>query len=431
MQNFFGTDGIRGEYGKTVTEDVAYKLGGALGDGGNIVVIGRDTRLSGASLTDALAEGIFDAGGNAINIGILPTNATAYFTRRLDADFGVMISASHNPPTDNGLKVFDRYGFKLSEAKQLEISRLMTEQRGFSGVCPPCSVWTKAQEIYLNELQTIARLNGIEVSLDCGYGASYIVAPKIFELAGAKTAVFHDKLEGGKINLRCGATCPEFLAAKAKNSPLAFSYDGDADRLAVLEYGETVEADRVFYALAKYFEQTNTLSRGIVAGTILTNVGVEKALNDIGLQLIRSDVGDGNLAALMKQKGINLGGEESGHYLLFDYATSADAVINSLVVAAMVLKTGYISEFTKELNLVPVSKIDLVITQQQKEKLLKNNFARTAAVKLNSEFPQARTVVRFSGTEPKLRFFVEANENAEKIIEKAKKLFSAAIDKTE
>ena len=431
MQNFFGTDGIRGEYGKVVTEDIAYKLGGALGEGGNIVVIGRDTRLSGNSLTNALAEGIFDAGGNAVNIGILPTNATAYFTRRLDADFGVMISASHNPPHDNGLKVFDRYGFKICEAKQHEISKLMTEQRGFSGISPTCDIFLKAEEIYLSELQTITRLNGLEVALDCGYGASYLIAPKIFERVGAKAIVFHDKLDGAKINLRCGATCPEFLSKNAKQTPLAFSYDGDADRLAVLEYGKIVEADRILYALAKFLEQSNMLSRGIVAGTILTNAGVEKSLNQIGLSLARSDVGDGNLAALMTQKGINLGGEESGHYLLFDYASSSDAILNSLVVANMVLKTGSIGEYTKELKLVPVTKFDFEITQQQKEKLEKTNFIRSAAVKLNGEFPNSRILIRFSGTEQKLRFFVETEENVEKVIEKAKKLFSATVDKME
>lgn len=427
MYNYFGTDGIRGEYGKAVTEDIAYKLGAALGGDESVAVVGRDTRVSGESLLAAFAEGVWSQGGNVVNIGVLPTNAVAFFTRKLGADYGVMISASHNLAADNGLKVFDKYGIKICLTKQREISRKIDEKQNYSGSGSEPELWGDAESLYLDDLfGKFDGLGGMEITLDLAHGAAYSAAPKIFERLGARVTKLSSSPDGEKINYRCGAATPEFLRSACRTE-LGFAYDGDADRLAVVENGVIIDNNRIFYAVAKYMEENKMLSRGIVVGTVLTNAGAENALMKIGLKLSRSEVGDIKIAERMNSLGVNLGGEESGHYLVYDYATSSDSVINSLLLANIVRKTGPISEYTKEMSLVKVSKMDFTVTDEQKRFITESNLIEKNLVKLAALFPETRTVLRLSGTEPKVRIFVEADENAERVMEAARELFDEAL----
>ncbi|MEG1706395.1 MAG: phosphoglucosamine mutase, partial [Clostridia bacterium] len=321
--NFFGTDGIRGTYGSTITDGTAFLLGKCLAQEhqGVIVVVGRDTRKSGDALFNSLLLGIYSGGGNCINLGILPTNSVGHFTRKLGADFGVMISASHNPPKDNGLKVFDRYGVKLCEPMQLKLSAnmeilLATVPKG--KVHEP--VFYDIENIYCEDIMSKIKVNlhGINIALDCCYGASYRVGKTLFNLCGANVSAYCDFARGQLINVSCGATHTEFLQGKVEGTDcdLGFAFDGDCDRLAVFERDRLISPDRILYLYAKYMSECGLLNNNIVVGTVLTNGGVARALKKLGLTLSRSDVGDTNVFIKMMELSSNLGGENSGHYLL-------------------------------------------------------------------------------------------------------------------
>lgn len=408
--NFFGTDGIRGSFGSTLTTGTAFLLGKSLALSGEcpIVVVARDTRLSGEALYSALSDGVYDGGGNVINLGILPTNAVGHFTRKLGGDYGVMITASHNPPNDNGLKVFDRYGVKLCASKQRVLSKAMSSLSvgDACGVTEP--VFYDIHNIYCEDvLRAISvDLSGVNVALDCCYGATYRVAPLVFGKAGASVTALCAKPNGKKINVGCGATVPDFLrsAMDGKHFDVGFSFDGDGDRLSVVQDGKVVPNGKVFYALAKHFKQTGALRHNAVVGTTLTNGGVEAALDAIGIKLLRSDVGDVNVFNLMAREGLTLGGEESGHYLLCDYATSSDAIINALAVCEVIRNNGSLWAYTEECIEVPslLKSFPIAKTFAPTEHALAATIAR-----VTQQYPSCRVVLRKSGTESKLRAYVE------------------------
>lgn len=427
MINMFGTDGIRGEYGTFLTCGVAYQLGTSLADlcaEGGIIVVGRDTRLSGGALLNAFISGVEDNGGVAVNIGILPTNAVAHFTRKLGADYGVMISASHNPPTDNGLKVFDKYGVKLCEKKQQEVSSVMEKLtvNYNEEVVRARAPFENIGETYVRDIyrKIPVDLDGIKLSLDCCYGASFEVARKLFALTKADLTVYCGFNDGSQINVSSGATHPEYLIEKLaqNNSQLGFAFDGDADRLSVFEKGKQVDNTAVFYCLIKYYTEHNMLSRGAVVGTVLTNSGLEKAIAKLGLTLMRSAVGDEKIFQLMTAKGVNLGGEESGHYLLSDYATSSDALINALMVSQIYKEKGSLVEYAKELRLLPVHTRNVKIAPEQVQILKEKDAFAQISENFSAGNPQLRLVLRPSGTEPVVRIFVEGDaENPDKMLD--------------
>lgn len=417
--NFFGTDGIRGTYGSTLNDGTAFLLGKSLALLGNdcpIIVIGRDTRNSGERLFQCLSQGIYQGGGNVINLGILPTNAVGHFVRKFGGDYGVMITASHNPPNDNGLKVFDRYGVKLCQAKQKVVSAMMNSQSTddftMQNVFEP--VFYDIQNIYAEDVVRAVdiRLDNVRVALDCCYGASYRVASKIFERTGASVTAFCDTLCGDKINVNCGATHTEFLQSKLakRNYNVSFAFDGDCDRLAVFEGEKFVPNNKIYYAIAKYLHQKGILKKNTVVGTLLTNGGVEQALNKLGITLLRSDVGDTNVFNLMAQNGLNFGGEESGHYLLTDYATTADGIINALLVAKIYKEVGSIFDYTHECQDLAYMSKSIPITDKN------TAYADETALKQIAEqitklYPTCRVVLRKSGTEPKIRAYIEGKNS--------------------
>lgn len=417
--NFFGTDGIRGTYGSTLNDGTAFLLGKSLALLGNdcpIIVIGRDTRNSGERLFQCLSQGIYQGGGNVINLGILPTNAVGHFVRKFGGDYGVMITASHNPPNDNGLKVFDRYGVKLCHAKQKVVSAMMNSQSTddftMQNVFEP--VFYDIQNIYAEDVVRAVdiRLDNVRVALDCCYGASYRVASKIFERTGASVTAFCDTLCGDKINVNCGATHTEFLQSKLvkRNYNISFAFDGDCDRLAVFEGEKFVPNNKIYYAIAKYLHQKGILKKNTVVGTLLTNGGVEQALNKLGITLLRSDVGDTNVFNLMAQNGLNFGGEESGHYLLTDYATTADGIINALLVAKIYKEVGSIFDYTHECQDLAYMSKSIPITDKNTA-YADENALKQIAEQITKLYPTCRVVLRKSGTEPKIRAYIEGKNS--------------------
>ncbi len=417
--NFFGTDGIRGTYGSTLTNSTAFLLGKAialLGQDCPIIVIGRDTRNSGEALFQSLSQGIYQGGGNVINLGILPTNAVGHFVRKFGGDYGVMITASHNPPMDNGLKVFDRYGVKLCPAKQKIVSAMMNslqeEKLSSNKLFEP--VFYDIQNIYAEDVcrAVPVNLNGLRIALDCCYGASYTVAQKVFERCGATVTTYHNSKCGDKINVNCGATHTEFLASKIADGTkhISFAFDGDADRLALFEKDKLVANNKVFYAIAKYLKQRNSLTKNTVVGTILTNGGVQKALEDVGITLLRANVGDTNVFNLMAQNSLNFGGEESGHYLLTDYATTADAIVNALFLCKIYKEVGSILAFTKECEDIPCISKSISICPQNQD-YADSHTLQQLSERISSLYPSCRVVLRKSGTEPKIRAYIEGENS--------------------
>lgn len=415
VMNYFGTDGIRGTYGSTLTNRTAFLLGKSLASCGDcpIVVIARDTRTSGEKLFSALAQGVYDGGGNVINLGVLPTNAVAHFVRKFGGDFGVMISASHNPPCDNGLKVFDKYGVKLCTSKQVKLSQIMDEFAHCTykqtAVAEP--VFYDIVNFYTDDIVKLVNVNlqGINVALDCCYGASYRVAPLAFEKSHAsKVTAFCTKPSGNKINVNCGATHTDYLLDKMSKGgyQLGFAFDGDADRLAVFEGTQFVPNNKVFYAIAKYLNEGGKLLHNTVCGTTLTNGGVVRSLAQLGIATIRSDVGDVNVFNKMVANNLNFGGEESGHYLLCDFATSADAVINALFVAKIYTEVGSILNYTSDCNDLPYVMNSINLTDETARLATEPNLQATAT-RVSALYPNCRLVLRKSGTENKLRCYAE------------------------
>lgn len=422
--NFFGTDGIRGAYGSTVTDSTAFLLGKSLallGEDCPIVLIARDTRPSGEKLFCALAQGVYAGGGNVINLGVLPTGAVGHFVRKMGGDFGVMITASHNPPQDNGLKVFDKYGVKLCPAKQQTVSRLMSSIVADN----PCGkvfepVFYDIENIYCDDVSAGAELSGLRIALDCCYGAACKVAPMLFERAGAKVTAFCTA-KNGKINVGCGANNPEFLLKKMQKGGfrLGFAVDGDADRLAVFEDKYRVSDNKVFYAIAKYMSSRGLLRKNAVCGTTLTNGGVEKALADIGVRLLRSEVGDVNVFGVMAHNNLNFGGEPSGHYILSDLETGSDALVNALFLCKIFLEEGSLLAYTQECRDVPFVTRDVPL---EEGRLATPSGISGVSQRVTGLFPQCRVVIRKSGTENKVRVYAEG-ENAQSAAECAAAAF--------
>ena len=412
--NLFGTDGIRGKFGQELTMDKAYALGKVLAEeeAGCVVVIGKDTRTSGDELASALSKGVFDYGGQIINLGIVPTNAVAYYVLKTGADYGVMISASHNPPEYNGLKVFDKYGVKICLSKQLEFSKNMLQTQ----ISLPQSnafvpIFEGAEKQYCEYLLKAISvdLKGVKIALDCSYGSAYRVAKEVFLAKNAEVVAYADFNKGELINMDCGAVCPKFLQSQMANNDcdLGFAFDGDADRLAVFEGTTQVLPDRVLYAYAKYMASQDILLKNTVVGTIMTDGGLQKALKQIGVNLVRTDVGDGNIYEKMTQEGYVLGGENSGHYLLGEYATGSDAILNALLIAKIYQQKGSILEYTAEYKPFYRQENSLTLPRQLLEELKKDGKIEKIKSEFMLKYPSLKLVLRFSGTEPKIRLMVE------------------------
>lgn len=418
--NLFGTDGIRGRFGKELTPSVAYALGRALAEEqtGTVVVIGMDTRTSGGLLSTALSRGVFDHGGQVLSLGVVPTNAVAHYVLKTGADFGVMISASHNPPDYNGLKVFDKYGVKICLSKQEEFSNKILQTEVFLPNGEEIlSVFDGSEEQYVDYVceKIPVDCDNLPIAIDCCYGSAYKLGKEIFLKSNAKVIAYCDFAKGQLINVDCGATSPEFLAEQMKNNgcKLGFAFDGDADRLAVFEETQYLSPDRVLYAYAKYFYEKGQLAKNTVVGTVMTDGGLEESLKKIGITLVRTDVGDSNVFEEMTTNGYVLGGENSGHYLLSNYATGSDAIINALLLTAVYLEKGSIIDYTAEYVAFCRKEKSLLMQKSHLQYLKSTNSLQVIKEKFCRDHPSQKLVLRFSGTEPKIRIMVEGKTTAE------------------
>lgn len=431
MSRLFGTDGVRGIANSELTPELAFELGKA---GAYVlsketekplILIGMDTRISGDMLESAISAGIQAVGGDVIRVGVVPTPAVAFLVKYYNADAGVMISASHNPFEYNGIKFFNRDGFKLDDSVEDEIediivrhvdvnSHITGEKLGRSQQAEENSV-----EIYSGFLKAAADidLGGRKIVLDCANGAAYQVAEKVYRELGAKTVVIADKPNGININLNCGSTHTENLqkVVLEENAFMGMAFDGDADRLiAVDEKGNVIDGDRLICIAAGLLQKKGKLSGNVVTTTVMSNLGLHKYLEKLDIKVDVTDVGDRYVLERMRKTGCSVGGEQSGHIIFLDYTTTGDGILSSLQVLKAIIESGKTaSELAEEIEIFPQVLVNAKVKNENKEVFHKDDevIAKIAEVekKLAGE---GRVLIRPSGTEPLVRVMIEGADSA-------------------
>lgn len=414
MAIYFGTDGIRGVANNSLTHETAFKCGNALTMLINkpTVVICKDTRISGDMIMSSMSTGIMCGGGKVINCGILPTAGLAYITKLYKADFGVVISASHNPYEYNGIKIFSSKGVKLTEEQEEKVEELFNGINLMTGKDIGITEYDQnAQKLYADFLvNTVdSKLDGIKVVLDCACGASYNIAPQVFEKLNCTVYKSHTDIKNGTINDKCGSLYPETLIFEVlkNNADIGFAFDGDSDRvIACDEKGKLVDGDNIIYILAKYMSKEGKLSENAVVGTSHTNMGIEKSLNNHGIKLLRADIGDKYVRELMDAKGCNLGGEQSGHIIIGDLLSTGDGILSALQVCKVLKLCGKkLSEYNDS---AVYPQVNLNITVKDKFMIINNEHLQNALEQNKEKLSKdGRVMIRASGTEPKIRIMVE------------------------
>lgn len=427
MRKYFGTDGIRGRANAApMTAEMALKVGMAAGltfkNGGHKhrVVIGKDTRLSGYMLENALVAGFTSVGMDVFLLGPMPTPAVAMLTRSLRCDVGVMISASHNPFQDNGIKFFGPDGFKLSDAMEMQIEDLIDSDLASS--LPDASELGRAKRIdsaqhrYVEfAKRTLPRdmnLEGLRVVIDCANGAAYKVAPEALWELGAEVITLGVSPDGTNINKECGSTYPDTLSRKVQEvrADIGIALDGDADRVIIVdENGTVVDGDQLMAVIAQSWQASERLSaKGIVA-TVMSNLGLERYLGGLGLELARTKVGDRYVVEHMRSHGFNVGGEQSGHIVLSDFATTGDGLIAALQVLACIKDQDKpVSEVCKRFD--PVPQILKNVRYNGGAPLERDDVKSAILDGEASLGKQGRLVIRASGTEPLIRVMAEGDD---------------------
>lgn len=418
MGIFFGTDGIRGKVNSELTYDLAYKCGNALGSSTNkpTIIIGQDTRVSGSLLTLAFAGGAVLAGANVIDVGICTTPAIAYLTKKIGANFGVVISASHNPAEYNGIKIFDENGFKLGDERENALERrfvhTFTISQGNLGKYRQNFKLIKLYNQHLIDCISTS-LQDKKVVIDASNGASFKIAPNIFKKLGAIVYKTSCKNDGVNINQNCGALYPSSLCEKVKelNADFGFAFDGDADRIiACDEKGNLLDGDMIIYMLAKYLKSKGQLAKNTVVGTRHTNMGIQEELSLQGIKLERTDIGDKYVIEKMEQDKLSLGGEKSGHIILRDYATTGDGVLTALKLAEMCINLNKPLSKLAKVKLFPQCNIDCPVND--KMRVINSEELNKATLSEEKLLPKgSRIMVRVSGTESKIRIMVETLDN--------------------
>ncbi len=427
-KQFFGTDGIRGAVGQyPVTADFMLKLGWAAGrvfaapDRGTHVLIGKDTRVSGYMFESALEAGLVAAGARVTLLGPMPTPAVAMLTRSQKASAGIVISASHNAYTDNGIKFFDANGAKLSDDVELEIERLLAEpmQTVPSAELGKASRMVDAPGRYVefckNTFPEALSLRGMKLILDCAHGATYQIAPQVFSELGADVTVIGADPDGYNINKEVGSTAPAALQAKvlSEGADAGIAFDGDGDRVqCVAADGSVVDGDELLYVIANDRLQQGNAPEGVV-GTLMSNLGMEQALADKGVSLVRAKVGDRYVLELMKEHDWLLGGEASGHIICADLTTTGDGIIAALqVVAAMARSGESLLALKSAMHKLPQTLIN--VTVPEGFVLEQSDAVQQESQRVQSLLEgRGRLVLRPSGTEPLIRIMIEGADAAE------------------
>ena len=424
MGKYFGTDGVRGVANSELTPELAFKLGRAGGyiltknaTGRPKVLIGRDTRISGEMLEGALVAGLLSIGAEVMRLGVISTPGVAYLTRVMNAEAGVMISASHNPVADNGIKFFGPDGFKLTDAQEAEIEELLDSEdtlpRPVGADIGSVTDYFEGGQKYISYLkQTVdEEFEGIHVALDCAHGATSSLATHLFADLEADISTMGASPDGLNINEGVGSTHPEKLAAFVieRGSDVGLAFDGDGDRLiAVDEKGQIVDGDQIMFIIGKYLNAKSRLNKSTVVSTVMSNMGFYKALEENGMTSVQTAVGDRYVVEEMRANDYNVGGEQSGHIVFLDYNTTGDGLLTGIQLVNIMKVTGKkLSELAGEMTIFPQKLVNVRVTD--KHAVTQNE--KVAAVIAGVEAEMAgngRVLVRPSGTEPLVRVMVEA-----------------------
>lgn len=426
MRKLFETDGVRGIANKyPMTPEMAMKIGQAVSyilkkEGHRPrIVIGKDTRLSGYMFESALVAGITSMGADAITIGPLPTPGIAFITTNLDADAGIVISASHNPFEDNGIKIFSKTGFKLLDEKEIDIEKLIFSKNISEKLCLSAEIGKATREtdalgryiVFLK--QTFPKslsLEGMKIVIDCANGATYKVAPLLFKEMRADLIALNTDPDGMNINLNCGALHPEGLAKKVleSGSDIGLAFDGDGDRLIVSdEKGNIVSGDQVMAICTEYLKEEGNLKNNTIVTTVMSNMGLSIALEKMGVEQIKSKVGDRYVLEEMLKKDAIIGGEDSGHLIFLDHHTTGDGILAALQLLAIIKKKNKkLSELAKVMKVFP--QVTINVTVKSKPPLDEQQEIMDAVGEVEKTLGnQGRVLIRYSGTQAMCRVMVE------------------------
>ena len=424
-KKYFGTDGIRGKVGGSLmTAEFALKLGRAAGvvlgrlSPSNTILIGKDTRISGYMLESALEAGLSSAGTNSLLLGPMPTPGIAWMTSSMHASAGIVISASHNPYYDNGIKFFNADGEKLSDELELAIEHeidkdfatVSSEKLGKAKRVDDAA--GRYIEFCKSSFPRQKSLAGLKIVLDCANGATYHIAPQVFSELGADVTVIANKPDGLNINADCGSTHPQILQEQVleTGADLGIALDGDGDRVLMIDhYGQVIDGDQLIFIVAKHLHKNGKLNGGVV-GTLMSNQAMQSGLSDLGIDFLRADVGDRYVHQLLRKNNWYLGGESSGHILNLDLATTGDGIVSALMVLSVMIKEGKnLKELADEIPLYPQVLINITVENA------KTLAQHKDVVSLSTEIDKVlgndgRTLIRASGTQPMLRVMVEAKD---------------------
>lgn len=437
MGKYFGTDGVRGVANSELTPELAFKLGRF---GGYVlahndtekptVVVGRDTRISGVMLESALVAGLLSTGAEVMRLGVITTPGVAYLTREMNAQAGVMISASHNPVQDNGIKFFGADGFKLSDAQEAEIEALLdTEEdtlpRPVGVELGHTSDYFEGGHRYLSYLKSTIEgdLEGLKIALDGAHGSTYSLAPYLFGDLEADTATIGCNPDGNNINDGVGSTHPEKLAELVldTDSDFGLAFDGDGDRIiAVDEQGQIVDGDQIMFILAQDMDARGELTDHMVVSTVMSNLGFYKGLESLNIKSDKTKVGDRYVVEEMRRSSYNLGGEQSGHIVMMDHNTTGDGLLTGIHLASIVKRSGKtLSELAGQMTKYPQRLVNIKVSD--KHAVEQNEHVAAVIKEVEDEMNgEGRVLVRPSGTEPLVRVMVEAktDEDAERFVNK-------------
>ena len=426
MRKYFGTDGIRGIAGESLTADLSFKVGKALGKlltekkEHPKVVIGRDTRISCDMIEQALTAGLTSTGVNVMTVGTIPTPAIAYLTKTIETDSGIMISASHNPYQDNGIKIFGPDGFKLTDEQELEIESLIDNSEqiknaSFEKIGKLYGGSELSQKYVQHIKQSISGdLSNIKIALDCANGATTGVAPYIFGDLEADIETIGCQPNGININDNVGSTKIDTISAfvKENNVDVGFAFDGDGDRvLAVDASGNIVDGDKIMFILAKHLKEQGELKDNMVVSTVMSNIGFYKAIEENGLQSVKTAVGDRYVVEEMRKNDYSLGGEQSGHIVLMNYATTGDGILTAVKLASIIKSTGKsLEELASEVSIYPQKLVNIKVID--KKAAMEDSEILAECEKVEKELEgNGRILLRASGTENLIRVMVEASSD--------------------
>jgi phosphoglucosamine mutase len=430
LGRLFGTDGVRGVANTELDVELAMKIGKAAAHvltketmHKPKILIGKDTRISGDMLEAALSAGLCSLGAGVISLGVIPTPAVAYLTRKYDADAGIVISASHNSAEFNGIKIFNGNGYKLSDDIEDEIEEIIQNDCASLdlptgdavGTISKCDTALSDYKAFVKETLKGESLDGLKIAIDCANGASYLSSVETLVELGAEVFVVHNHPNGTNINLKCGSTHTDKFCEYVKNIDvdLGLSFDGDADRLLVVdENGALIDGDKIMLICADYMKEHKMLSKDTLVTTVMTNLGLVNAAKEKGIQIVQTKVGDRYVLEEMLEKGYTLGGEQSGHIICLDFNTTGDGLCSALLLLSILKKTGKrLSELSSVFVPLPQVMVNAKVSNAKKETYRDDDVIMEAIREVEEEFSgNGRVLIRPSGTEPCVRVMIEGPE---------------------